>query len=274
MTAAGKPAVSVVVAAYNEQRWIAACLHSLVVQTHPRYEVIVVDDGSKDATTEIAERFPVKVMRTRHRGAGAARNAAIPVAAGDVLVFLDADDVYAEDFLEQLVAPLADPGVKGTFPGGIGWLNAGEGLAPGWLGVRGMRPGRQLHFGDEHPWPKAVRRSSLEQIGGYPAVGYGEDRIFGERIGPALVVHSARCWCTLATTSSEVFVKSRWIGRGPLFERKRSLRSLLPPSSWRRTLALLRARRPRAAYVRALYDAGRLLGYLESRILPSLRDRA
>jgi glycosyltransferase involved in cell wall biosynthesis len=276
MRGAGASAlVSVIVAAYQEQRWIGACLRSLVAQTHPQYEVIVVDDGSRDATAQIAATFPVTLVRTRHSGCGAARHAGACLARGETLVFLDADDIYAENFLEELVMPLDDPAVNGTFPGGIGWLNASEGLAPGWLRVRGMRPGSSLRFGHEHPWPKAVRRGDFDRAGGYPKVGYGEDQIFGSRIGPARVAHSARCWCTLATTGPEVFAKARWIGRGPLFERDRpSLRALLPPTSWSRAIALLRARRPRAAYVRVLYDAGRLLGYLESRVLPQLRHRA
>jgi hypothetical protein len=138
-----------------------------------------------------------------------------------------------------------------------------------------MRPGGRLRFGTEHPWPKAVRRADFDRVGGYPHVGYGEDQAFGRLIGPAQVVSSARCWCTLATNAREVFGKARWIGRGPLFERERPpLRALLPTTSWRKAAEHLRARQPRAAYVRVLYDLGRLLGYVESRAVPCLRSRA
>ncbi|MFL5865625.1 MAG: glycosyltransferase [Thermoleophilaceae bacterium] len=267
--------VSVVVAAYDEERWIDACLHSLLEQTHPDYELIVVDDGSRDRTAEIAARPGVRLLRMPHRGCGTARDAGARAARGRLLVFLDADELYAEDFLERLVAPLDDPEVAGTFPGGVTWHNPAEGLAPGWLRVRGRPPGERPRFGDRNPWPKAVRREDFERAGGYPRVGYGEDVDFGRRIGPAHVVHAARFRFTLPTGPREVFGKARWIGRGPRFERERPpLRTLLPPWSWRKALRHLRARRPRAACVRVLYDAGLLLGYFESRLLPSRRQRA
>lgn len=269
------PSVSVVVAAYNAERWIGAALRSLVAQTHPDYEVIVVDDGSRDATAKLAASFPVKVVRTAHQGLGAARAHGVSVASGEVFVFIDADDIYAEEFIERMVAPLADPTVKGTFPGGLNWLNPNEGLAPGWLYVRGRRPGVAVTFGEHNPWPKAMRREDLVRIGGYPRVGYGEDRVLGDLTGPALVVHSARFWYRLPSTSRDIFVKSRWIGRGPFFEQNRPpLHELLPPTSWAKALRYVRARRPRAAWVKVLHDAGRLFGFIESRLAPGLRDRA
>lgn len=268
-------AVSVIVAAYNEQRWIGACLSSLVGQTHPDYELIVVDDGSRDGTAALAAAFGVRLFRTPHRGCGAARDLGASQARGHTLVFLDADEVYAEDFLAELVAPLADPAVNGTFPGGITWVNAREGLAPGWIRVRGIPPGGRVRFGEYNHISKAVRRADYVRVGGYPHLGYGEDAFFGRQIGPALVVHSAHFGFTLPSGAYEVFAKARWIGRGPLFaEHRPPLKRLLPPSSWREAWGLLRARRPRAACVRVLYDSGRLVGFLESRIVPTLRHRA
>ena len=120
-------------AAYNEERWIGDALGSLMRQTHPSYEVVVVDDGSRDGTAAVASQFPVRLLRTPHEGAGAARDVGGRAALGNVIVFSDADDVYAPDFLERLVAPLDRPEVRGTFPTPIGWLNPGDGLAPGCL---------------------------------------------------------------------------------------------------------------------------------------------
>lgn len=269
------PTVSVIVAAYNAERWIAEALQSLVVQTHPDYEVIVVDDGSRDSTAEIAATFPVTVVRTAHRGLGAARAYGVSVATGQVFVFIDADDVYAEDFVEHMVAPLSDPAVRGTFPGGFSWLNPNEGLAWGWLYVRGRRPGIPVTFGQHNPWPKAMRREDLARIGGYPQVGYGEDRVLGHLTGPALVVHSARFWYRLPTTSREILLRSRWVGRGPFFSTNRPpLHKWLPPISWVEALRYLRARRGRAAWVKVLHDAGRVWGFIEGRLAPVLRDRA
>src|SRR5436190_3112297 len=110
------PQVSVVIPAYNEERWIGCALGSLGRQTHPSFEVIVIDDGSTDRTGKIAAGFGVRLFRTSHRGAGAARDYGAKAAEGAIVVFLDADDVYATDFLEQLTSPLEDPNVPGTWP--------------------------------------------------------------------------------------------------------------------------------------------------------------
>jgi glycosyltransferase involved in cell wall biosynthesis len=268
--------VSVVVPAYNEERWIGECLTSLADQTHPDYEVIVVDDGSTDATAEIAARFGVRLVRGKHRGAGAARDTGARVADAEILAFLDADEIYAPDFLELLVRPLEqDPSLRGTFPGGIDWENPDEGLAPGWLYVRGARNGRPPAFADSHPFPKALRRSDLLASGGYPVTGHGEDQVLGARLGPARVVPEAHVRFTLPTSPGEVFGKARWIGRGPRFARERPpIRRLLPPESWWKAARLLRAGRRRAACVRVIYDAGLVLGFLESKLRPGVRNVA
>ena len=84
---------SVVVPAYNGAHFLPRCLASLQKQTHPRVEIIVVDDGSTDGTPDLVQA-PVRLLSTGGRkGAGAARNDGAKAAAGDVLFFTDADVV-------------------------------------------------------------------------------------------------------------------------------------------------------------------------------------
>ena len=104
--------VSVVMPAYNAARTIAAALESVLAQTHPNWEVIVVDDGSTDATGELARRFAardarIKVVSQRNGGESAARNTGVGLASYDWLHFLDADDWIAPTCLERLTAELA-----------------------------------------------------------------------------------------------------------------------------------------------------------------------
>lgn len=267
--------MSVVIAAYDEGEWIGRCLESLLAQTLRGAELIVVDDGSRDATAEIASALGVTVIRAPHRGCGHARALGASHARGDVIVFLDADEVYAEDFLEHLVAPLADPDVAATFPGSVSYLNANEGLARAWLRVRGNPTATPPDYGRENHIGKAVRRADLARVGGYPRAGYGEDALLGELIGPATVVPEARWNYSLPTSAREIFAKSRWIGRGPLFARDHPpFWRLLPPASCLRALRHARAGHPDAAAATVLYDAGRVLGYVEGRLIPSLRARA
>lgn len=261
-----------VVAAHNEERWIGRSLASLRAQTHPPEELILADDGSTDRTAQIARHYDARVLTLPHRGAGAARDVGACAASGDVIVFLDADDVYAPDFIERLIAPLSDPAVEGTFPGGIAWLNPDERLAPGWLRMRGFSAGVVPDYGQVHPWPKAVCRSALERAGGYPHVGYGEDLYFGHRVGPAVVVPDARWRASVPSGPVEVARHARWIGRGPRFEREHPpLWRLVPPASLAFAAAWLARGEARTAAAKVLYDAGRLVGFLESRLRPSLR---
>ena len=211
--------VSLVVPVYNEERCIGPTLESLLAQTHRDIELVVVDDGSTDGTAAVARGLGVRVISIPHSGAAAARNAGARATHGDIVVFVDGDDLFEPDFVERLVEPLEDPSVRGTFPGSCIHHEPDRGLAPGWLHVRGaLTKGRQP-FAATHPWPTAMRRAEYERTGGYPDVGYGEDLVFGERFGRVPVVPEARFHWRVPAGPVEIFRKARWIGRGQRFER-------------------------------------------------------
>ena len=88
--------VSILIPAYNAERWVAKAIRSALDQTWPRKEIIVVDDGSTDGTLSTArafERGTVKVVTQPNQGAPAARNRALDLAQGDYMQWLDADDL-------------------------------------------------------------------------------------------------------------------------------------------------------------------------------------
>jgi GT2 family glycosyltransferase len=98
------PRVSVVVCAYNAERTLAECLDSLRLLRYPRYEVIVVDDGSTDATRAIAERYPeFRLISHENRGLSVARNEGILAASGEIVAFTDSDCAVDPDWLTFLV---------------------------------------------------------------------------------------------------------------------------------------------------------------------------
>lgn len=91
------PLVSVVIPAYNAAGFIAETLESVLGQTYRPLEIIVVDDGSRDGTPEVVERFAshgVRLIRQENAGPSAARNRGIAVATGTYIAFLDADDLW------------------------------------------------------------------------------------------------------------------------------------------------------------------------------------
>jgi len=95
-----KPLVSILIPAYNAERWIFETLRSAVDQTWPNKEIIVVDDGSRDRTVQVVQQFEadgVKVIRQENQGAAAARNQAYGVSKGSYIQWLDADDILSQD---------------------------------------------------------------------------------------------------------------------------------------------------------------------------------
>lgn len=99
------PRVSVIVPAFNAAPWIAETLASVRDQTYRDWEVIVADDGSLDATAQIARAAPgVRVVSTPGRvGPAGARNRALAEATGELVAFLDADDLWLPSYLERQV---------------------------------------------------------------------------------------------------------------------------------------------------------------------------
>jgi GT2 family glycosyltransferase len=164
------PKVSVLVCAYNAADTLEECLTSLEALTYPDYEVIVVNDGSRDATGEIARRHPFcRVIDLDHAGLSAARNAAFAAATGDIVAYTDADVRVDPDWLTYLVQPFATAGVVAA--GGLSlppldspWMAHCVARAPGGpthvlLDDRTAEhvPGCNL----------AVRRDALRAIGGF-----------------------------------------------------------------------------------------------------------
>jgi glycosyltransferase involved in cell wall biosynthesis len=106
------PLVSVIIPAWNAEKFIAETLESVFAQTWRRFEVIVVDDGSTDGTSQAvracakakaAGPVALKLIRQQNGGPSSARNAGLRAASGDYLAFLDADDRWFPETLERLV---------------------------------------------------------------------------------------------------------------------------------------------------------------------------
>jgi glycosyltransferase involved in cell wall biosynthesis len=101
--------ISVVIPAYNAEKFIAETLSSVLAQTYPPAEVLVLDDGSTDSTASIAESFPapVRVVRKTNSGQANTRNFGVQSASCDWVAFLDADDLWLPDKLARQVEELA-----------------------------------------------------------------------------------------------------------------------------------------------------------------------
>ena len=121
--------VSVIIPAYNAARTIRTTLDSVLIQTCPADEILVMDDGSTDETPEILESYKssVQVLRQDNKGVAAARNELYARAAGDFIAFLDSDDIWHPSYLQTQTALLdAHPQAVLFFTGHVNFDGCGD----------------------------------------------------------------------------------------------------------------------------------------------------
>ena len=102
------PKFSIIVPVYNVEEYIDDCLKSIKNQTFNDYEVIVVNDGTKDNSMDIVKKYDVEIINQENGGLSAARNAGVKKAKGEYLIFLDSDDYIEKDLLKKINDSLKD----------------------------------------------------------------------------------------------------------------------------------------------------------------------
>jgi glycosyltransferase involved in cell wall biosynthesis len=181
--------IAVIVPAFNAESFVADAIRSVLTQTNSDTRLIVVDDGSADATSAIVAEFTdprLNLIRQPNAGVSAARNRGIQAADADALLFLDADDWLAPDALTRLaaglkVAPRAVAAV-GAYAI-VGWKSAAHSNRATADGASLIRPTsrdllprllvRNLFVNGGH---LLIRRNAIRKIGGFaPHLTFGED---------------------------------------------------------------------------------------------------
>lgn len=169
----GRPKASVVVCCYNAEKHLSKCLEALKAQTYHNFEIIVVDDGSTDRTSEVAKRHSARLIRIDHRGLPAARNVGVKSAKGDVIAFTDADCVAEPRWLGKLVKELTSGDYAGVIGGTLKVLNS-ESFVARCLGIRIESEPIKCYAGGYNMayWKKVIERmngfdSSFSRGGDY-----------------------------------------------------------------------------------------------------------
>lgn len=163
------PRISVVVCSHNGARTIRDCLEGATALRYPDYEVIVVDDGSTDATAQIVNEFAVRRISTENRGLSSARNTGMEVATGEIVAYIDDDARPDPDWLTYLAAAFLRSDHAGI--GGPNIAPAGDGPIADCVA---NTPGGPVHvlltdeLAEHIPGCNmAFRRDRLRAIGGF-----------------------------------------------------------------------------------------------------------
>lgn len=162
--------VSVIIPAYNSAQFIAATIRSVLEQTYPNIEIIVVDDGSTDATLEVLDGFSdqIKIFSKPNGGPASARNLAIRNSTGDFIAFLDGDDLWMpEKLAEQVSFMNAHAEIGMTYSEAIMFAEiAGQQQVHGKIGYTGETSFCHLLLGDHIPNSTVLmRRECTDKIG-------------------------------------------------------------------------------------------------------------
>lgn len=285
--------VSVVIPAYNEEKVIEGCITTLLSQTYPEKEIIIVDDGSTDKTIEIIKSYPVKLLQQSHKGPGAARNLGASQAHGKILVFVDADMIFDKRFIFDLVKPINLDKTKGTTSKQEYVANWDNIWARCWNINEGWAPKRRhsLHssgllkelydfvaFATSHrslSWQKfmdyqkahftsifrALLKSEFNRVGGYTPGGYTDDYSLGNKLGYKSLETQAKFYHNNPSSLLEIFKQARWIGKrsykfGPLGFIYALFRSSLPMSFITGVIKSLKNLEPRFLLFKLIYDLG------------------
>jgi glycosyltransferase involved in cell wall biosynthesis len=175
--------ISVVIPAYNKERWLGRAIDSVLSQERPADEILVVDDGSTDRTEQVAAGYGGKIryIRQENSGPSAARNAGIAAAAGSWIAFLDADDQWLPEKLKLQTLHLnRHPNLAWTTGNYTECLCQSEYKAPA---LSGDQCKKTLGGGEilenylqtyaagftGHTDTMLIRRGLLEEVGGFPA---------------------------------------------------------------------------------------------------------
>ncbi|MFH1840197.1 MAG: glycosyltransferase family 2 protein [Nanoarchaeota archaeon] len=226
------PLASVVITAFNEENYIMRCINSLLKQTYNNLEIIIIDNGSKDNTYDIAKKFPVRVIRLeKNLGPGGGRNFGASKAKGKILIFVDADMTFDKNYILDLVDPILKKNIVGTSHRYELVANVNQLWARSWSINRIPNT-----VGEWSGVFRAVKKDKFIESGGFDSSkGYFDDDL--SKLGKALVV-KAKCYHNNPESLNEAFKHSIWVG-GSFYKNKNILKNYLKKYSFFSPLVLI-----------------------------------
>ena len=191
-----EPSVSAVIPAYNAERFIRKAIDSILSQTYPVAEIIVVDDGSKDGTCAVVESYglPVQLLRQKNSGPSTARNLGTRTSTSKYIAYLDADDAWhPEKIAKQIAVMEANPQVVLCYTGLLVFNEEdGTEFANEPAPLSELRSRLRIRNPNIVPSSVIVRRDAFDKTPGFdPALRGSEDWDFAIAmldVGPFFVI--------------------------------------------------------------------------------------
>ena len=268
--------ISVILAVFNEEKYLPLCLSSLAQQRGVNYEVVVVDDGSYtkifNFQFSIFKSKKFRFFRIKHGGTARARNFGAKRAQGKILVFIDGDMKFASDFLVKLTEPIREGKSKGTFSTEEYVANWENVWARCWNWENGLPDKRRIdqHRVDMVKDFRAILKSEFERIGGFTDIGYTDTWTLAEKLGYyPTAVWEADYWHYNPDNLNEVFRQAVWIGGrkrrfGWLGKLGALVRATLPVSLMVGVFKSLTHQELRFIWFKLIYDLGIFVGVVGS----------
>lgn len=260
--------VSIIIPAYNEERYINLCLMSVLNQNYPKMEVILVDDGSTDLTHSVASQFrSVNIYKTSHQGSGFARNFGVKKSNGKIIIFIDSDMIIDRNFVKNIIKPIVIESCDATYTLNEYVANQYKIWSMCWNINVDLPIGKRIHSKDRTIGEafRAIRKDKFHIKKGFnPRWGFMDDRsIFGTDL-KVCVAKDALCFHNNPDSLKETFYSSRWIGRSVEF--KPTISNLLKYSiinSIRNSIRKIRNGAPiRFLFFKIIFDLGIEAGIL------------
>ena len=215
-----EPLVSVIIAVYNEDRHIGECLQSLLAQSYPSVEILVVDDGSTDRTPDVVRGFSsVRYFHRGHEGKAKAVNFAAGHALGEILYFLDGDMVFDREYVARMAAPILAGQRIGTCHTEEYVANPTNRWSSCLQAYAGLPADKRLVLTPEQREKgstvfRAIRKDAFVGVGGFSERGYEDDCTLYPKLGVAAQwVDGAICRHYNVETLGEVFGMGVWHGK-------------------------------------------------------------
>lgn len=207
------PLVSIVMTIYNEAHVVEQAIDTLLSQSYKNIELVLVDNGSKDATLRTIGKYQkkknVKIVALKaNLGPGGGRNAGAKIAKGDILVFIDADMVFDKQYINGLIKPVVEGKAVGSFHDTELVKNVEN------LWARSFSINRIPQSTETSGVFRAVLRKPFLKIGGFDTSrGYFDDNL--GVLGPSVRAH-ATCYHNNPESLGEIYKHSRWVGKSLL----------------------------------------------------------